>query len=452
MFYFITLSLYWLAFWLFYRLLLEREKFFQWNRAYLLLTFLLGLVLPIIPWSEIFSPTDWASSSVIWLNTISILPEASNLSIATDAPSSISWLSVVWGILAIGSTVTLWRFVQNLWQLRRLIVEGSATAAPDHTLIEHPAISAPYSWFHYLFWKEDPALPASERQAIITHELAHIRQRHSWDLMLFEVARILFWWNPLWYAYRKSLTEVHEYLADAEALASIPRKEYGKLLLRQTLLQPELSLIHTFHTSQLKKRIIMMTKSPSSFLAAAKYLLFLPFLLLVLIACEDSEARNEIKEILPEEVTEEPTYFELVDTVITFDPATNEEDVSYVKRRIYEVVDEMPVFGSCADLAGDELKNCSNMNLISHLYEHVTYPKDLPEGQDEGMALTEFVVNKDGTVTDVRSIKGKMPVHPDLSEAAANAVRSLPNFRPGMQDGKPVSVKMVLPMRFKMED
>ena len=92
------------------------------------------------------------------------------------------------------------------------------------------------------------------------------------------------------------------------------------------------------------------------------------------------------------------------------------------------------------------------MNLISHLYEHVTYPKDLPEGQDEGMALTEFVVNKDGKVTDVRSIKGKMPVHQDLSEAAANAVRSLPDFRPGMQDGKPVNVKMILPMRFKLED
>lgn len=450
--YFISLSLYWLAFWLFYRLLLEREKFFRWNRAFLLLTFVLGIALPLMPWSGIFSTAEWTPRPVIWLSTVSILPDGARLTPAVDASISISWFAVLWSVFLVGTAFTFWRLVQNLWQLRRLILEGSATKAPDHILIEHPAISAPYSWFHYLFWKEDPALPESEREAIIAHELAHIHQHHSWDLMLLEVARILFWWNPLWYAYRKSLTEVHEYLADAEALVSIPKKEYGKLLLRQTLLQPDLSLIHTFHTSQLKKRIIMMTKSPSSLLATAKYLLFLPFFVAVLIACEDSEAQNEIKEILPEEVVEEPTYFELVDTVLTFDPATQAEDVSYVKRRIYEVVDQMPVFGSCAELTGKELKNCSNQNLFAHMYEHVTYPKDLPEGQDEGMALTEFVVAKDGKVTDVRSIESKMPVHPALSEAAANAIRNLPNFRPGMQDGKPVNVKMVLPMRFKMED
>ena len=449
MHYLIYTTIYWLAFWLFYRLLLERERFFALNRLYLVATFALGLLLPLIPWGELLPTSSWSAGPVVWLNTISVLPDAASPVAKTAGSASFSWGQLLEYGFLLGAGWTLVRLVRQFWQLSQLIRTGRRTQQVSHTLIQHPAIAAPYSWFHFLFWPDELQLSAAAREAIIVHEQAHIDQGHSWDVLLLEIIGVAFWWNPLWYAYRRSLTEVHEYLADAKALTNVPKREYGQLLLRQSLLQPELQLVHTFHTSQLKKRIIMMTKSPSSVYAAAKYALFLPFLLLLVLACEDQETQDEIKEVVPEESATEASYFELVDTVVTFDPATNQEDMSLVKRRIYEVVDQMPVFGACADLQGDELMNCSNQNLFAHIYEHVQYPKEAHDAKLEGMALTEFIVDKNGKVTDVRTL-GKSTEHEALNAAARQVVAELPDFRPGQQDGQPVNVKMVLPIRFAL--
>ena len=349
-----------------------------------------------------------------------------------------------------GSTFVLYRFLLNLRQLVGLVRKGRQARHSDHIRIEHPDITVPYSWFHFLFWNGQQDLTASEEQAIIAHELAHIKQGHSWDLLLMELSRIIFWWNPLWYAYRHSLEVVHEYLADTQALESIPKSAYGHLLLRQHLLPQPQILIHTFHTSQLKKRITMMTKSPSSLLALGKYLLFFPMLALVLLACEDAEAQQEIVQKAKQDI-QEPSYYDVVDTVVTFHPSTMEEEVQLVKSRIYEVVDKMPVFGDCPNATGQELAECSYRNLLTHVYQNLQYPKAAADANQEGRALVSFVVNKTGEVTSVETIEGKTTEHALLNEAALAAVGNLPKFSPGEQDGQPVNVKMVLPIQFKLK-
>ena len=445
--YFISISIFWLAFWLLYRLLLERERFLQLNRIYLLLSFAMGLLAPLLPLGSWLQTTEFSAIPVVWLNTIQIAPEGGTSEVIANGFSGY-WLLQV--LFTIGCLLALGRFLLHLFQLIRLIRQGLLQQMDGYTIVTHPDVTAPYSWLQFLFWNKSLDLTASEQEAILAHEIAHIRQRHSIDLLFMEICWIIFWWNPLWYAYRRSLEEVHEYLADDEALSNISKKDYGQLLLRQSLTDPQLSLVHTFHTSQLKKRIVMMTKSPSSVYALGKYILFFPILLLVLLACEDAEAQQELVQTTDKEVTE-PTYFERVDTIVTFDPSSLEESVSVVKSRIYEVVDQMPVFGECGDMSGQELKKCSNDNLFTYIYSSVKYPKEAEAAGQEGMALTEFIVNTKGEVTEVAAIDGKTTEHQVLNDAAQAVIRNLPNFKPGMQDGKAVNVKMVMPIRFALD-
>ena len=92
------------------------------------------------------------------------------------------------------------------------------------------------------------------------HELAHVRQKHSFDVLLLEILCIAFWWNPVVWFYKKSLREVHEFLADEAVLKTNNRKQYGQLLIKQSHFRMSIALGNHFTQSQLKNRIMMMTR------------------------------------------------------------------------------------------------------------------------------------------------------------------------------------------------
>ncbi|WP_020538216.1 M56 family metallopeptidase [Lewinella cohaerens] len=446
--YLIELSLYWLAFWGLYALLLRQEKFFRLNRLYLLGTFVLGLVLPLIKWSTLWAAPEWLGMPVVWLQTVTVAPENANIVSAAPA-ANWSWMSFFWRVYLLGTLFAAIRFLFGLTKLFQYYRTGRKRWEDGICWIENEQAHAPFSWLHFLFWSNQANTTEAERAAIVAHEKAHIQQKHSWDILLLEVVGIFCWWHPLWYAYRHELENIHEYLADATVLQATPTREYGKLLLRQCLQQPDLPLVQTFHTSQLKKRIIMMTKSPSSTLALGKYLLFLPLTLMLLMACEDAEAQEEMDKVV-NDLSDEAKFFERVDTVITFDPATLTEDVAIVKTKIYEKADQMPIFGNCEGYTGQELEDCSGKNLLTFIYENVKYPKEAFEAKQEGLALTKFVVDTQGRVTDIQLITEKTTEHTALNEAALATLRQLPDFTPGQHNGKPVSVQMVMPIKFKL--
>ncbi len=446
--YLIEFSLYWLAFWGLYALLLRQEKFFRLNRLYLLGTFVLGLVLPLIQWSAVWAAPEWLGMPVVWLQTVTVAPENPNIA-NISPPSNWSWTSFFWRIYLLGTLLALGRFLVGLTKLFQYYRKGSKRWEDGICWVESEQAHAPFSWLHFLFWSKQTKASKAERAAIIAHEKAHIQQKHSWDILLLEIVGIFCWWHPLWYAYRHELENIHEYLADETVLQATPTREYGKLLLRQCLQQPGLPFVQTFHTSQLKKRIVMMTKSPSSTLALGKYLLFLPLTLMLLLACEDAEAQKEMDK-MAHDLSDEAKFFERVDTVTTFDPATSTEDVAIVKTKIYEKVDQMPVFGNCEGLTGREQMDCSNKNLFNFIYESVKYPKEAAAAGQEGLALTKFVVDTQGRVTDVQLITEKTTEHTALNEAALETIRQLPDFTPGQHNGKPVNVQMVMPIKFKL--
>ncbi|MCB0639842.1 MAG: hypothetical protein KDC54_24635, partial [Lewinella sp.] len=205
--YFLQVSLFWLGAWGFYQLSLRRETFFHLNRAYLLATLLLGLLLPFVPWPSLGATPAWTGTPVVWLQTITIRAAPP----ADAAAATPVWLTWLWRAYLLGSALAALRLAVNLWRMRQRLRHGRLEHSDGFTWVHSEEPHLPYSWFGYLFWSDSLRLTAEESRQIIAHERAHMRLGHSWDVLAYELIGLACWWHPLWIAYGRSLRNVHEY-------------------------------------------------------------------------------------------------------------------------------------------------------------------------------------------------------------------------------------------------
>ncbi len=274
-----------------YDLILKRETFFQWNRAYLIVTSMVAYVIPLLKIDKIYE--------VIPQEYVVLLPEVL-LSPSTVIEESVNWST----LLFTGLTYLFWigvisaslLFVRRLYKVVSLIYKNEKEQKPSYNLVKLEDNNA-FSFFNYIFLGK--TLSEENKQQIITHELVHVRQKHSVDLLLFEVQKILFWFNPFSYLFQKRIAEIHEFIADSKAIKEIDRKDYFQNLLAQTFGTYKISFINPFlKFSLIKKRIVMLNKNKSKQFLKFKYLLMLPLLVSMLLysSCDkDAESQQSLK-------------------------------------------------------------------------------------------------------------------------------------------------------------
>ncbi len=457
--YLLSVSLTWLLFYVAYYLLLRRERLPVANRLYLLATFLVSLLLPLLP-SGLLS--HW-------------LPAAQGLPVAPGPETVVTWLplltvggtgteasGIAWltGLLLAGGSLYGLRLIYGIGRLLLLTERGISTWRAGNRLVLLNNLTQPFTFGNRIYW--DPrfdALPSGP--AMLAHEAAHVRQGHTLDLLLVDLAGLLFWWNPLLYLYRRGLTAQHEFAADAAAARVSETRAYARLLLAGAVRGSAPRPAHTFFSSPLKQRIIMLT-SPKG--ASWKLLLTLPFLLVALWACDkDSDMTGQrLLDVEPQVplVADEGDNFVITDKnghTITL-PKDRDLVVGPDGQPVYKVVDQMPTYGVCE---GDiqEIKACSDKNMLGYIYANVNYPAAAKEEQAEGLGVVGFVVPADGTdiydVKLVRSVGGKdgsTPGFSALDQEILRVVNDMPaEWKPGLKDGRPVNVQFNLPIKFKME-
>jgi len=211
---------------------------------------------------------------------------------ATDSPGfSISWQQ---GLLFGGMLLAALFFGYKMLQLYRLRRKGKIEYFKDYTRIVLAKSSVAFSFFKSIFLGD--RIVKKEHKKIIEHELVHIRQRHTYDLLFFELMRIAGWFNPLVYVYQNRISELHEFIADAQVAKSNKVEQY-ELLLSQAFQTENISFINQFFNSSLiKKRIVMLTKEKSKKIWKLKYLVLVPMIvgMLFYTACEN-DASQEAK-------------------------------------------------------------------------------------------------------------------------------------------------------------
>lgn len=429
----------WGMFYVLYVLLLSRETFFQANRWYLLVTLCLGGIVPLIRWQ----PNEELLENVTYLAFEPILIGAQELEIVANknmvvSNSSWDYWNILWVIYWIGVLVTAARLFLGLSQIFRLYQRSELVREGDIAMVYTPKYHLPFSFFHWLFWSSHFEATSEEKEQILRHEAAHIRQWHTLDILFLEVLTIFFWCCPPIYLYRTSLRIVHEYLADAWVLKTTHRKQYGRLLLKQHSLGLQIALANHFIQSQLKKRILMMTQNKSSKKALAKYLPMLPLMALAFMLFSNREINAGITN-----ATQGWNDWKLSDTI-----PLQEGD------KIYRVADEMPRFADCPELTTvDEKKYCAEQKMVEYLYSNIKYPNSAKDAKAEGTVVVKFIVEKDGTISDETIVRS---IHPDCDAETLNIIAKMRDdsiiWIPGMQDGKPVRVQYMLPVKFKLEE
>lgn len=381
--------------------------------------------------------------------------------------NTISSSRIVIFVYLIGLLIFSIRFIVRISQIILLI---KRSLVEKHGKINYVLLNkyfSPFSFLNFIFinpkHREDAAY-----DKIVTHEIEHIRQGHSFDVLLLEVLTILQWFNPFMWILKRVIRENHEFLADRAVLdKGINAGLYKQLLLKQTIgFQPVMA--NNFNTSIIKKRIKMISKIKSSKVANLKYLFGALSLvtLLIVFACEQKETvdleepsiqdlttvrliidgekikldGNEIAVQKVEEILGEGNKFiiekdSVGDVYITKKAQITSKTLN-ADEKIFFIVEEMPEFPG-GDLA-----------LRKYIANSVRYPEVAQDNGVQGKVYVTFVVGKDGYVKNAQIARG---VDPSLDKEALRVVSSLPKWKPGVQRGEPVNVSYTVPINFVLQ-
>jgi BlaR1 peptidase M56/Gram-negative bacterial TonB protein C-terminal len=311
-----------LFFLIIYDVFLKKETFFNWNRAYLLITALLSVVLPFIK-IESFKETI-PQQFIIQLPQViigSLTQTQSNLLIESNIESASKFVFSWELFLGIGIVIAFAIFIYKLIKIFVLIHKNPKHWQDHLRIVKLINSNAAFSFFHYVFLGE--YLNNEDKDAIIKHESIHVKQKHTLDLLVFEMLRILFWFNPLVYIYQNRVRTLHEYIADAKAVKTLDKSIYYENLLAQVFETQNVSFINTFFKQSLiKKRIVMLAKSRSKQIFKLKYVLLVPLVFVMLLYTSS----NAQEKLLKEEVNQELTDAQLKEKLYNEISTLSEED------------------------------------------------------------------------------------------------------------------------------
>jgi len=409
-----------LVFLIIYDLFLKKETFFQWNRVYLLFTFVAALILPLITIAAFKTqlPQDAFYAEYLW----NLQPEIAVVSTTTKPiATAFSFMEIAYGLGALLAAVLFGYKLYQLYVLRR---QGEVRYLQAFTRVIIAESTVAFSFFKTIFLGDK--ITDKDQPKIIAHELVHIKQGHSYDLLLFEMLRILCWFNPLVYLYQHRISELHEFIVDAK-VAKTHKKEQYQFLLSQVFDTQHISFINQFfNTSLIKKRIVMLQKSKSKKSLKLKYVFLIPILVGMLFYTSCEKEAPQSSEI---EGTNAKSYI---------------EEAAGADKVPFAVVDVVPVFPGCKGAA--DTKACFQEKMRAHIAKNFKYPQDAQDQGIQGRVSILFTIGKDGTIGNVR-MRGP---HPSLEKEAKRIIDKLPRMTPGEQNGKVVAVPFSIPITFNI--
>lgn len=265
------------VFYLFYRLLLAHETLHRLNRLVLLGTAVVSMVLPLC----VITVHRTVLVPVTSMETEETALAPSTM-VAGEAAAEPVWPTVLGVVFFLGVALVLLKTILSVVKVCILIHKSELHPQPDGiTLAVCSQDLAPFSWMHYIVLsRRDYDSPDA---AILAHERAHIRLKHSWDVMLVDLLTAWQWFNPVMWQLRADLRSIHEFEADAAVLSQgIDARQYQYLLVRKAMATGGYSVVNSIGHSTLKKRINMMLKHKSNALSALKVLYVIPLVMAAL--------------------------------------------------------------------------------------------------------------------------------------------------------------------------
>ena len=321
--------------------------------------------------------------------------------------SSFTIVNILLLLYSIGFLASLSIFLFRMRRLYKLLRTNNYQIINGFKIF-HIDNSPVFSFFNYIFMDKTEYSNFSESEKILAHESFHINEKHTIDLLLTEFLVIVQWFNPFAYLLRKRVKENHEFIADNSVIRLYPdRLAYSKLIVDRSSIIKTNILTHNFSYSLLKRRLFMIRKPKTPYLFSLKLIWVAMALTLVVFACSSPAMEPDSK--------------------------VNSEKSA----EVFTVVEQMPEYPGGMEA------------LSTYLSENIKYPQSAKDAETEGKSFIRFVIDEDGSVTDVKVQRG---FNDDCDAEALRVVSQMPNWVPGKQRGKSVKVEYTLPISFVLDE
>lgn len=413
----------------FYRLTVSRDTFFGLRRLTLWLIYAVALMVP-------------ALNLEYWVRDTPTMESMANVYADTFYPvvvvkaqaSGITWMDMLLGIYWVGVAVLSLRLVWQLFSIIRLAVISRKQEVEGITVHLLRGEGSPFSFFRWVFMYPS-TMEGKQLHEVMVHECTHVSGLHSLDTLFSELFSIACWFNPFAWLMKQEVRMNLEYLADESVLSDgNARKSYQYHLLGLAYRQSNEStkIANNFNLLPLKKRIKMMNKRRTSEIGKAKYLLFAPLAGALLMVSNIESVAREIGEQFPEVAEVQQKAEQAAEEKVKTKPQTD----TTKKKKTWDCMPEtMPYFPG-----GQEL-------LLKYLADNIKYPASAVKAKKQGRVIVTFIVQKDGSVTHAKIAKS---IDPELDAEALRIVKGMPKWTPGTQNGKPVSVRYMVPVKFSL--
>lgn len=236
-----------------YALFLRPTTFYKFNRAFLILGFIISFIIPSIHYSyDVFIPAT----------TMGGMPTGAEYTFASKSSLNI------WNILLVlyitGILALIVRNIAAYRKLDTLVRNGVKREENNIKIIENKNIKAPFSVLNYILLNSQN-LSDTEKNLILKHEAMHINQKHWLDLLCSECILLIQWFNPLAWIYVHLLKENHEFLADRAVIDSgVSPAIYQAVLINQRFQGQVFSFSNSFNYSKPLSRLNMIKKTKTS--------------------------------------------------------------------------------------------------------------------------------------------------------------------------------------------
>lgn len=463
----------------FYKLMFSGDTFFALRRATLIGMCLVAMLVPGLNCSY------WINKSVGMVSMANeyaaiVLPA---VTVTPGGGGSIGWETTAMTIYTMVACLFLLRFFWQLVSIVRLRNKCRTTDINGTKVYLLESDEGPFSFFNWIFINPTKH-NRQETDEIMTHELAHCRQLHSIDVIFTELFAIVFWANPFVWLLKREVRLNLEYLADNNVLAGgTDSKKYQYHLLGLAYRKNVATISNNFNVLPLKKRIKMMNKKRTKRMAKVKYALYIPLAAALLVvsnietvardianvakampmakesvkqekmvdlsfgnkatvtvesrknvqSTESIERKDNKMEVQADNRNSEMSAQKVEETTEVANEESAEKGPKKSPKKVYDHIEDMPTF---------------NGNLNQWLLLNMKYPVEAMNKKEQGKVIVQFIVSENGEVSEPKIIRS---VSPALDKEACRVVLAMPKWNPGKLKGKPVAVRYMLPISFRLQ-
>ena len=389
-----------LVFYAVYKLWLENEKMFRFNRIYLLGSLVFSFVIPL----QLLSFNAGFSNKIGFIQLEELVIQKSNEKLGTISFDDFATVFIAMVYVFIVLMLAI-RFVLNLYSFYKRTKNNQIQFVQGEkiVLIEEPIL--PHSFWKSIFINKNEFEKGKIPSELIAHEKAHLDQKHTLDILFIEIFQIVFWFNPLLLFYKKAIKLNHEFLADEVVNIQFQSvRNYQNLLLDFASNKNTVALASNINYLITKKRLLMMTKKESPIKIGLKVFSVGVMYALLLFAFS---------------------------TKATAQKGSNKADVKDKDLYTMANIEKLPEFpGGLTEF-------------YKFIGKKFKMPAEAQKNKLEGKAYMQFIIEKDGSLSDIKTLQD--PGY-GIGDEATRVLKLSPKWTAATQEGKPVRVMYSLPI------